>query len=253
MNTAFTSSLSNAISDKIIEIAKKCPNRIKAAMYLHYDTPHYGNPQKCLLQLVMQAVIWKLCKRNEIKFVKTQIIEAPVKGASLYEFEMMTKDNISFNCYQLTTGYPCSPIDIMAQSIQEMQTEKGCTHCGFGAALDEDESCNFCMDGQIKKKLIDSIGDKVFSINGWKVFSNAIGPNYSEALLDLAKFHFKIISDESFRHNCAKIAADETQRRRSLAESDSDSFLGEEIENCLFLNFDQSFEIDEEYEDEDEE
>lgn len=248
MNTAFTSGLAHAISDKLVETAKNCPTRIKAAMYLHYDTPSYGNTQKSLLQLTMQAMLWKLCKKHEIKFVRNNIIDAPIKGATLYEFEFSTKDNRAIYCYQLTNGYPTSPIEILALSLQESIVEKGCSNCGFGATLSEDETCNFCMNGKTRNILNNMLGDKAFRVGGWRILSEIIGSNYAHALLDLAKFHEAILVNEDFRNDCANITQNASEDIENFG-----SYLGEHVENVLFLNMENVSDDEEEEEDDCEE
>ena len=222
--------LTAGLADKLFESKKVCPLRIKAAMYLHYDSPAYAKMPQSLLQCTLYALVYKLCKHFNIQVQSVRLIPAPIKGASLYEYEYSIDNKKTFFAYLLSTGDAATPIGLLAQSIQENHEPKGCSNCNFGANLDDDVICSFCRSGETRKILDKHLGDKVFSVTGWATLSETFGTEYTEILTDLSLFHIKIINDEQFRTSCGEIVA-------TAHENESyGTYMEKDFEDLLFLN-----------------
>lgn len=192
--------MANEIVTAAVTLKMPIPDRIKALMVLHHQTPYFGKPIS-LFEQVTFGIISQSCLANGISFEGVRQLEnCPVKNMKSYEHSFVTKDGKKFTSSEMGSFSASNPLDSLSRSVLEMFVETGCIYCNFGAKIDAEDDivCPICQDGEIRRKLR-SDGTKAFIDSSWAIFSEAIGPEYSMILVDLASWFFKMNHDKAFQ------------------------------------------------------
>lgn len=220
---------------------KNIPDQIKAGMLLHEQTPFY-NKNVGLTHLVVMAILQRMLHERGVKYKSSEVVDLPaVRNALLVKHTFKTAEGKLFFAGGMSTFTP-DPIDALANNILQFFVEKGCQTCGYGTKKpEEDLVCPVCLDGEIRKKMRAAYGS-TFAEDSWHVLSEAIGPDCSKMLLDLASFtHNYQTSSHFMKAVTSMLFKDEDHdvgpESEGLLEEEFGAFISADLEKLLGIPF----------------
>lgn len=189
--------MADEISKAAIERKLPIPDNIKAGMLVHEQIPFYSKSVG-LTHLTVSAIINRLLHEKKIKFKRSEVLDCNlVRNMNLVQHHFQTADGKPFHASELC-AFPGGPVESLTHSIMEFFVDEGCNACGYGTIKFEDDLlCPICVGGEVRKKMKAIIG-KTFPEGSWHIFSEAIGPEYSRTLLDIAGFNFRHKTSKKF-------------------------------------------------------
>jgi hypothetical protein len=182
------------------------PDHIKAAFMLHRQSSYFGK-KVSLMDLVIQGIVTQAIVENKIRVKGVTVIEGcPIKNMLLYRHEFVTPNGLSFYTFELG-NFPNSSLDCLSNSVLEFFVDSGCVNCGYGSLDEEDLNCPICLSGEVRKKVRSTEGYISFP-QQWQTFVEAVGPEISHMLLDLASFNYKSYVSKEAKAKIAEYVGD---------------------------------------------
>lgn len=235
--------LADEISKATIAKKQPIPDNIKAGMLIHEQIPFYSKSVG-LTHLTVSAILNRLLHEKGIKYKRSEVLDCNlVRKMNLVQHHFQTADGKVFHTSELC-AFPGGPVESMTRSIMEFFVEEGCHACGYGTIKPEDDLlCPICVGGEVRKKMKSIIG-KTFPEGSWHVLSEAIGPEYSQILLDIAGFNFKHRTSTKFVKAVEAILFPDEKNEDSvdpesegLVVEDAGTFVSVECEKLLNTPF----------------
>lgn len=234
--------LADEISKAVLKQSyKNIPDQIKAGMLLHEQKPFY-NKNVGLTHILVVAILHQIFHERGVKYKSSEVLDLPaVRNVLLVKHTFKTAEGKLFFAGGMSTFTP-DPIDALAGNILNFFVENGCHSCGYGTIKAEDDLvCPVCLDGEVRKKMLAVYGSS-FAEESWHILSEAIGPDCSEMLLDLASFTHKYQTSNHFlKAVTALMFKDEDHdvdpQSEGLLEEEFGTFISADLEKLLDIPF----------------